>query len=250
MFPILQLGPLAVQTPGLILLLGIWVSLAIAEKQAHKAAVAPALVYNMVLAGLLFGILGARLTYVAQHLSAFIAAPLSILSLTPTMLDPAGGILVAAIAMLVYGQRKNLSLFPALDALTPFFMVMLLFIGLANLASGDGFGLPTHIPWGFELWGAFRHPSQVYDILAALLILALVWRARSPRDIPGNTFFRFLALASAARLFLEAYRGDSVMLTTNLRLAQVVAWLLLGLALWQLGKLIKLQKEADDELDR
>ena len=119
-------------------------SLTIAEKQATKTTVAPAMVYNMVFAGLLFGILGARLTYAAQHLSAFIGSPLSILSLTPTMLDPSGGILVAALAVLVYGQRKNLALFPALDALTPFFIVMLLFLGLANLASGDGSRLPCN----------------------------------------------------------------------------------------------------------
>lgn len=247
MFPVIQLGPLAIQTPGLIILLGIWLSLTVAEKQARHTKITPSTLYNLVLTGLVAGILGARLAYGLQHLSAFLAAPFNIFSLTPTMLDFPGGVLIALLAMAVYGQRKKLSLFSTLDALTSFFALMLLFLGLANLASGDGFGAPTNMPWGFELWGAFRHPSQVYEIIAALIIIGLVFRSRSPRDLPGMMFFRFLALASTSRLFLEAYRGDSVMLTGNLRLAQVIAWFLLGLALWQLGRLIKRQTEVEDD---
>lgn len=250
MFPILQLGPLALQTPGLILLMGIWLSLTFAEKQAKHSAIPSAQLDNLVLVGLLSGIIGARLAFLVEHYSAFISAPLSAFSLTTTMLNMPAGLLIAILAMLIYGQRKKIPMDAALDGLTPFLMGMLFFIALANLASGEGYGAPTNMPWGIDLWGAIRHPSQIYDLISALLILLLILRARTSRDVPGLTFYRFLALASASRLFLEAYRGDSVMLTGSLRSAQVIAWLLLGLALWQLGRRIATQKELTDVSER
>lgn len=250
MFPVVNIGPLAIQTPGLILLLGIWLGLTFSEKQAGKANVDSNLLYNLVLIGLLTGLLGARLTFAALHLNAFINTPLNLIALTATMLDPYGGVLIGSLSMFIYGQRKKLTLYPVLDALTPFLMVMQIMISLANLASGEGYGLPTNMPWGIELWGAIRHPSQIYEIIAGLIILGLVWRYRSPKDVPGMTFFRFLALSAATRLFLEAYREDTILLAANVRLAQLVAWGLLALAFWKLGHLIRQQSEVQDESER
>jgi len=46
----------------------------------------------------------------------------------------------------------------------------------------------------------------------------------------------FLGLSAAARIFLEAFRGDSLFMLGGLRQAQIIAWLVLALCLWQLGK--------------
>jgi len=47
----------------------------------------------------------------------------------------------------------------------------------------------------------------------------------------GQRFLTFLTLSAGARLFLEAYRGDSV-LWGGFRSAQVIAWLILAICLW------------------
>ena len=36
MFPVLQIGPLALQTPGLLILIGIWVGLSVMERFASR----------------------------------------------------------------------------------------------------------------------------------------------------------------------------------------------------------------------
>ena len=48
MFPILHLGPLAVQVPGLILLIGLWVGLSLSEKEAQRLTLKPDAIYNLV----------------------------------------------------------------------------------------------------------------------------------------------------------------------------------------------------------
>jgi hypothetical protein len=48
MFPILQIGPLAIQVPGLIILAGLWLGLSLAERRAKKRESNPSVLYNLV----------------------------------------------------------------------------------------------------------------------------------------------------------------------------------------------------------
>lgn len=240
MLPILQVGPLALQTPGLILILGLWLGLNLAEKNASRHQLHPDVIYNLAFTALIAGIVGARLTYAARYLSAFTASPASLISLNPGLFDPFGGVAVGVIAAVIFGQRKNLPLWPTLDALTPLGMVLAVAFPLANLASGNAFGRETALPWGIELWGAIRHPVQMYETLAATGILILLWPGKGwlARRVsnPGQSFLLFLALSAGARLFLEAFRGNSVTLPNGWRVAQILAWLVLGASLWALGR--------------
>lgn len=239
MLPVVQIGSLALQVPGLVLLFGLWLGLSLAERRAPRYGINPGDLYNLVFVTLVAGIAGARLAYLALYPSAFAASPSSLVSLNPGLLDPAGGAAAAFIAGMVYIQRKRLPGWPLLDALTPLLAILVIASGLANLASGDAFGAPVDLPWAIYLWGAWRHPSQVYEILAALLILVGLFGLPVSRRMsahPGLTFLAFLALSAASRLFLEAFRGDSLLTVWGLRTPQLAAWFLLAVALWGLRK--------------
>ncbi len=175
MFPILQIGPLAIQTPGLILIAGIWLGLTLAERHASRYQLETELIDNLVLTSMIGGILGARLGYVIQYPSAFFANPISIISLNPGLLDLWTGLATALIVAFAFGQRKRMDFWPTLDALTPGLAVFAVALGFSHLASGSAFGMPADVPWAFHLWGENRHPSQVYEILAAISILVLFW---------------------------------------------------------------------------
>ncbi len=241
MFPILQIGPLAIQTPGLAILLGLWIGLTVAERYASENEVNPDKLYNLTLVALIFGIGGARLIYAARFPAAFSANPASLVSLNPGLLDLTGGIFTGLIAALVYGQRNKLPFWRTLDALTPALAVAGFAIGLSHLAAGTAYGAPTDLPWGIPLWGANRHPSQAYNMVAAMFILALVWPARpwlvSLRKTPGSSFLVFMALTAGAQLFLEAFRGDSAILPNGIRVAQIISWIVLAASLWGFSRL-------------
>jgi prolipoprotein diacylglyceryltransferase len=204
----------------------------------------PNLLYHLTFAALTGGLLGARLGYVARYPEAFAASPASLISPNPGLLDAWGGLAGAALVALIYGQRKGLRLWPTLDALTPGLAVLSVALGLANLASGAAFGTVTSLPWGIELWGATRHPAQVYAIFAAALILLLLWPGgslfqRLSAIAPGLIFWAFSALSALSRLLLETWRGDSVLIMSGLRQAQIIAWLVLALSLWAMGRLFQ-----------
>ncbi len=242
MLPVVQIGPLALPAPQLILLAGFWIGLELTEKQAERFHAASGPIYNMTLVAVLAGLVGARLAYAAQYPSAFLAAPLNLLTPRPQMLNGSGGLVIGLLAALLYGWFKKLPFWPTLDAATTLFSVMGVTLGLAHFASGDAFGAPSHVPWAIELWGELRHPSQVYETLAALLIAAAVWPgsrlARYASGRPGLRFWVFPALSAAARLFLETFRGDSIIVLNMFRQAQLIAWLMLAVSLWQIGRRI------------
>jgi phosphatidylglycerol:prolipoprotein diacylglycerol transferase len=238
MLPVLQLGPLALQLPGLLILLGIWMGLSLAEKFAIKRHFPVESLYNLVFSALTVGLVGARLGSLLQAPQAFWASPLSLFSLNPALLDPISGVAAGLAASLWYGKRNHLPGWATLDALTPLLAMGMLGLALAHIASGQAYGAVTSLPWSIELWGARRHPSQFYELAAATLILLSLGRRSQQADAAaGSLFAIFVALTAGLRLFLEAFRGDSTLLPGGIRSAQVLAWLALATALVLLHKL-------------
>ena len=235
MLPILQIGPFAIQTPGLVLLAGVWVGLWLAERYADRFEITGNQIYNLALLSIGAGLIGARLAYILRYPDAFLVSPASAFSLNPGLLDPLAGIVTAIIAALIYGQRLRVPILDTLDAVTPFLATMMIAINLANLASGSAFGIPAELPWSIDLWGAQRHPSQLYNLLAGIFVLGLViWMIR--RNLSeGMLFLIFLSASAASVLVLEAFRADSHTIALGIRSAQVVAWIVLAvslLAIW------------------
>jgi phosphatidylglycerol:prolipoprotein diacylglycerol transferase len=243
MFPIFHIGPLAIQAPGLILIISLWLGISLAEHFAARRNISPEALTGLVLSLLMAAILGARMTYIARYPSAFMENPASIVSLNPALLDTFGGFAFAFIVALLYGRRNKMPMLGTLDALVPLFAMLAIGLGLSHLASGAAFGLQTTLPWGIDLWGAKRHPSQVYEIIAGLIALVLILPELSKPSIPGILFLKFVAFTSGWLLFLEAFRGDSKLIAGNIRVLQVIAWSILATAMITIDKLKRKSNE-------
>lgn len=233
MLPTFQLGPVSLQVPGLVLLAGLWIGLTFSERRARHHGEDPAFLYNLVFITLIAGLVGARLAYVLTYPDAFTANPWSLVSINPGLIDPFAGLIIAIAAGAVYVNRKQHGLWITLDALTPLFSVMAMALGISHLASGSAFGKPTDLPIGIQLWGESRHPSQLYEIILALIILAAVYYLdrSSMSKIAGFLFLAFAAMTAASRLLLEAFRGDSMLIFGGFRTAQLTAWLALAICM-------------------
>lgn len=232
MFPYLRLGPFLLPMAAFTLLGGLWVGSSLAEKEAARLKLNAADVYNLIFYGLIAGLAGARLAYALHYPSAYLANPLDLLSLLPATLDVNTGLALGLLTAALFGWRKRLPLRPTLDALAPGLAAFVVALGLAHLFSGDAFGAPTQLPWSVYLWDEYRHPSQIYETLAALTIFGLAWRWRTQANGSGLNFVRVVALSAAAYVFLEAFRGDSVIWLGGLRAAQTVGVFVLGGCWW------------------
>lgn len=231
MLPVINIGPIAIPLPDLILIVGVWLATLTLDKEANRRNLSESLINNLVFIGLIGGIVGARMGYVLRHLDVYLDTLLDVLALNLNALSLGDGLLFGSLAALVYAQRKDLPLWSTLDTLTPGLALFSIFTGLSHLASGDAFGAPTSLPWSLNLWGAERHPSQVYEIVAALLVFWIVNRVKLASVFPGFLSLAFSGLSAASRIFLEAFRGDSEILFGGVRNGQLLGLLVLFLSL-------------------
>ncbi len=208
-----------------------WVGLALADRRAKQTAIGEKAVDSLTFAMVVTFVLGGRLLYAVEHISAFVSSPASILSLNIGLFDLWGALASAAVAAAVVMQRRHLPVWQVLDLLAPFLAALSVGLALSHIATGAAFGRETNVPWAIDLWGAQRHPTQVYELLAGLVILGIVWFYGRRGTLPGKTFLLWLAAAAGSRLVIEGFRGESTLVFGGLRLAQIIAWVVLAAAL-------------------
>ena len=239
MFPVIKIGPRIIQSQLLILLIAFWIGTGVTKRVARRLGLDGEYADNLIYLGLIAGLVGARLSYVIQYWSIYSNDLGAIFALNLNTLSPIGGLIVGLATAYWYAKRKKIANRKLLDALTPGLVILAGGLALADLASGDGYGLPTQLPWSISLWGELRHPVQVYDLLAVFVISVVLWRSSRPFD--GARFGLFVILYAASRLFLEAFHGDSVIFA-NIRVVQF--WSLLAL----IATLLTLRYWAEKEI--
>ncbi|HCU56968.1 MAG TPA: 2-amino-4-hydroxy-6-hydroxymethyldihydropteridine diphosphokinase [Anaerolineaceae bacterium] len=236
MFPVIDIGPVAVQAAGLVLLLSLWIGIWLTGKLAANLGTNGDAIETGILYGLLAGILGARLGFLIQNPSIFADNPLSLVSLTPAMLDGSFGLLTAALTLVILFQKKHLPLWPTLDTLSPLVIMIFAGIHIADYANGNNFGLPTTLPWGVYLWNAVRHPVQLYILLLGLVLF--LWLLLQTRVLRRTGFIRSGILFSATlaglafiTLITRAFVAEKLSFL-GADLIQVIAFFILGFCLY------------------
>ena len=214
----------------ILIILAAWIGLTLSERRAPRHHVNLDSLSSLLLVSLAGFIIGGRLLYALENLPTFSQSVTSIFSLNVALFDQWGGLAIAIITGFVYGRQVDLPLWHSLDALTPLFATLAIGIALSHMASGAAFGKETNVPWAIEQWSALRHPTQIYELIASFLTLVLIL-IQKPTTKPGYEFLFFVALTSASRLIIEGFRGDSTLILGGLRAAQIVAWIILLIAL-------------------
>ena len=212
----------------ILLVIAAWIGLTLSEKRAERHGISKENINNVIFYGLIAFVIGGRISFVLQNAPAFLKSPLGIFSINPDIFDPLGGMAVVLIVTFIYGQRSGLSLWPTLDALTPFFAIISIGMGLSHLAAGTAFGKETDLIWGIDLWNATRHPTQIYETLASLLIFGLLW-FKKQNPTPGILFLTFAALTAGSQLFIQAFHGDNTLILNGLKQEQIIAWAALAI---------------------
>lgn len=231
MFPLLRVGPLSLPAPELALVVSFYLGLYLMELWLKRQGHDPDATSNLVLYGLFVFVIGGRLGYAVNHLPAFAGSPQDLFSLNRDLFDPFIGL--AAAVLFAYGmaQRKKLPAGITITALAIFGAAVALGADLAAVASGSAFGIPTTLPWAVSLWGASRHPVQLYQLGLDLIFIPTWYLALLANKI--NQPLRWLAIGMLSTRFLaEAFRAQGTLLPGGVRLAQVVLLAGILLAIW------------------
>lgn len=217
MIPIIEIGPLAIQAAGFFIFISFAVGTWLTAKFAESLGTNSESIENGIL--IIFGVflISARLGFVLQNPQIFIENPIEIISISPKTLNINFGILVSAITTAALAQRNHLPLWPTLDTLSPLLILSVTGMHLANFANGDAFGLPTELPWGLEIWGAKRHPVQIYTVI--LLASYLFWLLIYTKGLKqtgfmhsGILFSVSVAVIAVVTIFSRAFLAEKLLL--------------------------------------
>ena len=238
MFPTINIGPFVFPTAGIVYLLGAYLSLTLIERATKRLQLNVEATYGVAVTGLLVGFVAARLVFVATYWTSFSQNLLSIIWPLTSGYNVMGGLFFGAAAAFFYGRYKQLPLWPTLDALTPGLIAAFLTVSLADFLAGPGYGTFTSVPWGISVFGIRRHPVQIYEIILGIAALGVWWQVVKQRPPAGQAFLLTMALYSAGRLFLDAYRDNAWLTADGYHVIQIISLVVM------LGCLILLMRQA------
>jgi prolipoprotein diacylglyceryltransferase len=180
---------------------------------------------------LLGAVIGARLWYGVFNLDLYGRNPGLFLALRVSDLAWPGALLGGLLAGYMWCRRKGFDVLKLADSAALTLPAVQAIASIGLLLSGEAFGMPTSLPWGVPLFGAVRHPTQIYFALAALSSLLVVWRLSRRTLAEGALVVVYLGLQGLMLLLIEALRADSLLLPGGIRAAQVFGLALLLYAL-------------------
>jgi phosphatidylglycerol:prolipoprotein diacylglycerol transferase len=166
----IALGPLMLQTFGLLVAVGIIIAYFAARRQIQRQQLNAAAFDGLILWVILAGLVGARLLYVALNFDLY-GNPIDALKIWEGGLVSYGGLLGGALTAWAYLRHKRLSFGAYADQIAPFIFLGWAFGRLGDFLTGQLVGIPSDLSWAVQIPGDVpRHPVQAY---AALLLFTL-----------------------------------------------------------------------------
>lgn len=229
---IFEVGGLTISWHGVFTAIGVIAGFLVAAYFGRKAGISEDDIYNLGLAVIIGGIVGARLLYVAENHSRFEGNLDEVFAINAGGISIYGALLGAIVLGFAYAFWRKLEVWRAADAVAMGGIIGMAVGRIGDIINGEhfanasswpiaviytdpdspGFGrAPSHLAVGYELLGDLA-------IFGVMLIMWRFWPNR--RD--GYIFVAWFFLYAVLRLGLSFLREDAIILV-GLRMAQLVA---------------------------
>lgn len=177
------------------------------------------------------GLIGARLFYIITEYSYYLRNPLAVFKLSDGGLSFFGMIFGAYVLGVLYAKRVKLPTWQLADLIAVYLPLGYALARVGCLLNGCCYGVPSTLPWAFVIPAVDnlpRHPTQIYAIIAGLLIFAVLWLLREHKYFPGFLFWLYVELYAVSRFIIEFFRETPVVAFGWLRVTQVFCLLVIA----------------------
>ena len=239
--PILfSFGPLIIHWYGLILVLAILVSAGLARRYfLKKGIISSSQFEDLVFYVIIFGLLGARFGHVVFfNLAYYLQNPLDVFKVWQGGLAIQGALLFGFLTLLIWSYKKKINFWKLADGLALAVPLGQAIGRWGNYFNQELFGRPTSGWWGVPIapfnrvagYGAFSHfhPIFFYESFLSFILFIILYRLafKSSLKLGQITLFYFLGYG-LIRFFVEFFRIDDTFMLGGVRIAQIIAWLLI-----------------------
>ncbi|MDX1978110.1 MAG: prolipoprotein diacylglyceryl transferase [Pseudanabaenaceae cyanobacterium bins.68] len=255
----LDLGWLQIRWYGFLIAIAVLLGTWLAQSLAKKRQVNPDLMLDLVTWLILGAIPAARAYYVLFSWSKYAHQPwYHILAIWEGGIAIHGGILGGVVAAWLFARKHQVSFWQLADLVAPCLVLGQAIGRWGNFFNSEAFGAPTDLPWKLFIppdhrppeffQQAYYHPTFLYESLWNLgvfgLLIAIFYYL--PQAQRGTLAMVYMIGYSLGRFWIEGLRLDSLMLTGELRIAQVVSLLLIVLGSLGLIWLYKINPSSYD----
>jgi phosphatidylglycerol:prolipoprotein diacylglycerol transferase len=253
---VFNIGPLEVTGFGIMMMLGFFTAGWVIQKALVAQALNDAYAEYIIIAGVVGGILGAKLWYVALH-------PNTGALLSRGGLVWYGGFVGGTAAIILNGWRLHVPTRLTMELCAPAVAVGHAIGRVGCFVVQDDYGVPTSLPWGMRFpegvppstagnlraWGVevpadlpphevlAVHPTQLYEVAAMLFVFWFLWRLRNHGHAMGWLAAVYLMAVGIERFLVEFIRAKDDRMIGIFTIAQVTSIILLAIgatlaALW------------------
>lgn len=222
--------PLVVRWYGVLIVSGAILAGYVAAHRARVRGQDPEHVWNLLLLGMVLGVIGARLYYVAFEWPRFAGLPLlDIINPASGGLAIHGALIGAILAALIYTRLYRLPLLRWLDICMPPFLLAQAVGRWGNFMNQEAYGRPTNLGFGVRIDPEHRlppyndmttyppdtlfHATFLYESVWNLAGFGLLlWLERRLRGWlrPGDIALGYAIVYGCGRLWIEGLRTDSL----------------------------------------
>ncbi|HEA6199980.1 TPA: prolipoprotein diacylglyceryl transferase [Staphylococcus aureus] len=233
-----NLGPLSVRWYGIIIAVGILLGYFVAQRALVKAGLYKDTLVDIIFYSALFGFIAARIYFVIFQWPYYAENPGEIIKIWHGGIAIHGGLIGGFIAGVIVCKVKNLNPFQIGDIVAPSIILAQGIGRWGNFMNHEAHGgpvsrafleqlhLPNFIIENMYINGQYYHPTFLYESIWDVAGFIILVNIRKHLKL-GETFFLYLTWYSIGRFFIEGLRTDSLMLTSNIRVAQLVSILLI-----------------------
>jgi len=231
----------AIYSYGLFLVLAMLTGMWITTARARRTDLPPDTALDFILAVLVGGLIGARLVVVLEDWTYYSHALVQIVNIRGGGLSWHGGVLGGLFGFLWYTGRTGYYRGMLLDLATPGLIAAHVVGRIGCFLNGCCYGRETGVPWAVtfpdapELHFVPRHPTQIYEAFAELVLLAVVLLYERRRPAPGALFYLYACMYAVERFVMEYFRAEPI-LPGGFSLAQYASLLILPAAAYALWR--------------
>ncbi len=209
-----SIGPITIYGYGLMIALGVLAAYWNTERLAKKGGLNPDPVFNILIIGVGFGILGAKLLYYVTVIDEIIANPKLLLDVQQGFVVY-GGIILGIVSAALYCKKKNLPFFNYLDCAAPSIALAQGFGRIGCFLAGCCYGTQMDCPISITFTNSAYAPNNVplfpsqlvssgFDFVHFFILCTLFKRNKKPGKIGAY----YLVFYSIGRFAIEFFRGD------------------------------------------
>ncbi len=225
-----------VYTYGLLIALGVCLAFLYAAREVKKTKISQDDFLNMFIIGLPAAIVCARLYYCIFSWDAYKDDLWQILNIRGGGLAIYGGVIGAALTVLIYCRVKKLSVGSVLDILAVGLLIGQAIGRWGNFVNGEAFGAQCNLPWAMTIVRGTRtiaesvHPTFLYESLWNATGIGILLLLKRKKVFEGEIACCYMVWYGIGRMFIEGLRADSLYLGA-FRVSQLLSAMLVVVGL-------------------